>query len=68
MFGSEMTLNYWMMLERYPNLKEKVGDSISDCGISSLLDMKTCKVVNSHMCFGASLSAFYLSKKMKSNA
>ena len=23
---SETTLNYWMMVERYPNLKEEVSD------------------------------------------
>ena len=33
-----MTLNYWMMAERYPNLKEKVGRSNPGCEISSLLD------------------------------
>ena len=36
--SSVMTLNYWMMVERYPNLKEKVGGSIPGCEISSLLD------------------------------
>ena len=35
---SETTLNYWTMVERYPNLKEEVGSSISNCEISSLLD------------------------------
>ena len=35
---SETTLNYWMIVERYPNLKEEVGGSIPDCEISSLLD------------------------------
>ena len=35
---SEATLNYWMMVERYPNLKEEVGDSITGCEFSSLLD------------------------------
>ena len=29
---------YWMMVERYPNLKEEVGGSIPGCKISSLLD------------------------------
>jgi hypothetical protein len=38
----EMTLNYWMMVERYPNLKEEVGGSISGCETSSLLDIKSC--------------------------
>ena len=33
-----MTLKYWMMVERYPNLKEQVGGLIPGCEISSLLD------------------------------
>jgi hypothetical protein len=33
-----MTLNYWMMMERYPNLKEVVGGLISSYEIFSLLD------------------------------
>jgi hypothetical protein len=49
---SKMTLNFWMMVERYPNLKEEVGGSIPGCEISSLLGKKTCKVVNYLMCFG----------------
>ena len=36
---SETTLNYWMTVERYPNLKEEVGGSILGCEISSLLDI-----------------------------
>jgi hypothetical protein len=35
---SEMTLNYRMMVERYPILKELVGGSNSNCEISSLPD------------------------------
>ena len=31
----ETTLNYLMIVERYPNLKEKVGGSIPHCEISS---------------------------------
>ena len=34
----ETTLNYWIMVERYPNLKEEVGDLIPDCETSSLID------------------------------
>ena len=34
---SKMSLNYWMMVERYPNLKAKVGGSNPSCEISSLL-------------------------------
>ena len=28
-----MTLTYWMMVERYPNLKEEVGGSIPNSEI-----------------------------------
>jgi hypothetical protein len=35
-----MTLNYRMMVERYPNLKEEIGGSIPSYEISSLLDIK----------------------------
>ena len=35
-----MTLNYWMMVERYPDLKEEVGGLIPGREISSLLDKK----------------------------
>jgi len=38
---SEMNLNYWMIIERYPNLKDEVGGSILSCEIVSLLDIKT---------------------------
>jgi hypothetical protein len=58
-----MTLNYWMMMERCPNLKEEVGGSIPDYEISSPLDIKTCQMVNCLMCFGASMLAFYLKKE-----
>ena len=37
---SEMTLNYRVMVEGYPNLKEEVGGSNPGCEISSLLDGK----------------------------
>ena len=42
-FWSETTLNYWMMVERYPNLKKEVGDSIPGCEISSLPDRKLAR-------------------------
>ena len=38
--GSEMTLNYRMMVGKYPNLKEEVDSSISGCEISSPPDGK----------------------------
>ena len=37
---SEMALNYWRMVERYPSIKEEVGGSTPDCEFSSLLDTK----------------------------
>jgi hypothetical protein len=48
----EMTLNYRIMVERNPNLKEEVGSLIPGCEISSLPDGKICQVVNCLMCFG----------------
>jgi hypothetical protein len=33
-----MTLNYWMMVERYPNLKKEVTVQFPGCEISSLPD------------------------------
>ena len=30
-------MNYRVMVERYPNLKEEVGSSVPNCEISSLL-------------------------------
>ena len=40
---SEMTLNYRVMVEGYPNLKEEVGGSNPNCEISSLLDGKLAR-------------------------
>ena len=40
---SEMTLNYRMMVEGYPNLKEEVGGSNPGYEMSSLLDGKLVK-------------------------
>ena len=40
---SEMTLNYRVMVEGYPNLKEEVGGSNPGCEISSLLDEKLAR-------------------------
>jgi hypothetical protein len=39
---SETTLNYWMILERCPNLKEEVEGLTPGCEIFSLLDILTC--------------------------
>ena len=38
-----MTLNYRVMVEGYPNLKEEVGGSNLGCEISSLLDGKLAR-------------------------
>ena len=38
-----MTLNYWMMLERSPKLKEEVGGAITSCDNSSQLDENLAK-------------------------
>ena len=40
---SEMTLNYRVMVEGYPNLKEEVGGLNPDYEISSLLDIKLAR-------------------------
>jgi hypothetical protein len=40
---SKMTLNYQMVVERCPNLKEEVGGSNPGCEISSLLDGKLAR-------------------------
>ena len=37
---SKTTLDYWMVVERCLNLKEKVGGSIPGCEIPSLLDIR----------------------------
>ena len=50
--SSKTTLNCWMMVERYLNLREEVGSPIPGCEISSLFDKKTCQVVNRVLCFG----------------
>jgi hypothetical protein len=42
----EMTLNYSMMVERYPNLKKEAGGSNPKCEISSLLDIKLARWSN----------------------
>ena len=36
----ERILNYWMMMERYPNLRKEVGGLIPACEISSLPNEK----------------------------
>ena len=45
-----MTLNYWMLVGRYPNLKEEVGGSIPGCEISSLATWQKLGVGLSDIC------------------
>ena len=40
---SKTILNYGMMMERYPNLKEEVGSSIPGYELSSLSDGKLAR-------------------------
>ena len=40
---SKTSLSYWMMVERYPNLKEEVGGSILGCEVFSLPDGKLAR-------------------------
>jgi hypothetical protein len=61
---SETTLNYWMMMERYPNLKEEVGGLIPGFEISSLLD-KTLARWSTASCALALASRPSVSKKKK---
>ena len=58
-----MTLNYQMMVERYPNLKEEVGGSIPGYEISCLLNGKLAMWLNYLLCFGVGMSAFCLKNK-----
>lgn len=39
-YGLEMTLNLWMMVERYPKPNGVFGGLVSDCEVFSLLDGK----------------------------
>jgi hypothetical protein len=57
--GSETTLSYQRMVERYPNLKEEVGGFESQLKIPSLPDGKLVSL----LCFGVGLSAFCIKKK-----
>jgi hypothetical protein len=61
-----MTLNYWKMVERYSNLmEEEVCGSIPGCEISSLLDRKTCQVVNCLLSLWRWLVGLLSPKKIK---
>ena len=62
---AEDALKSWMMVERYPHLKEEVGGSIPGCEISSLLDIKLARRSTTSCAFGAGMSAFCLKKRRK---
>ena len=47
---SEMTLNHWMIMERYPKLNGVVGGLISRCKFFFVLDEKTSHVAMCLMC------------------
>ena len=57
-----MTLNYRVMVEGYPNLKEEVGGLNPGCEISSLLDGKLARWSLPPV-LGVGLLAFCLKKK-----
>ena len=40
---SKTTLTYWMMVEKYLDLKEEAGGSIPNCEVSSPIDKKRAK-------------------------
>jgi hypothetical protein len=61
--GSETTLNYWMMVDKYPNFKKEVGNLIPGCETSSLLDEKLVRWVNCLLYFGVCMSTFCLKIK-----
>jgi hypothetical protein len=56
-----VALNYRRMVERYPNLKEKVDSWNHGCEISLFLT-ENYQVVHCLLCFGASVSTFCLNK------
>ena len=62
-FWFETTLNYWTMVERYPNLKEEGGGSIPNYEISSLLDIKLVRWSIASCALGISMLAFCLKRK-----
>jgi hypothetical protein len=62
-----MTLNYYMMVERYPNIKEEVDSSIPGGEISSLLERQTCQVVNCLLCFDIGMSTLCLYNNNNNN-
>jgi len=61
-----MTLHYWRMVERYPNLKEQVGDSIPGCEIFSLLDKKLVRWSTAY-CASALACRLSVSNKKQKN-
>ena len=61
-----MTLNYRVMVEGYPNLKEEVGGSNPDYEISSLLDGKLARWWTASCALALAYRPF-VSKKKKKN-
>ena len=65
---SKTTLNYWKMVERYPNLKEEVSVPFPAMKSSLYLTKKqTSQVVNCLLCFGAHLLTFRLNKNRQTS-
>ena len=61
---SNMTLNYWMMVERYPTLKMRLTVQFRLWNLLSTWH-RTCQLANCLLCFDVGLSAFCLKKKEK---
>ena len=61
---SKTTLNFWMMVERCPNLKGK-GLWFNSRLWYLYTRQKTCQMVNWLLCFGVGMSAFCLQKKWR---
>ena len=60
---SETTLNYRMMVERYPNLKEEVGNLIPSYEISFVLDGKLVRWLIVSCALGLACRPFVSKKK-----
>ena len=63
-----MILNYQMMVERYPNLKDEVGGSIPGYEISSLLDGKLVKWSAASYALALACQPFVSKKNKKINS
>ena len=63
--GPRRSLNYWMMLEGYPNLKEEVGGLIPNREISSLFDGELARWSTISCALALACPPFVLKKKKK---